>query len=182
MQLWVIVAGLAFLMVLGSILWIMPSKRDRRIAGLRQAAIIKGVRVKLIKYPLINLSGRVEEGAVDAAGYSFDGVESNRLHSGWMLIRSHHNVEETSSSSSFAGWDWYINQGELPLAVMQHIESLLDAYKEQLHAVSILSGGITIGWNEDGTADDVIKFEDWANTLRGLLGDYFASLDEHEGE
>ncbi len=181
MQVWVIVSGLAFLMVLGSILWIMPSKRDRRIARLRQAAILKGIKVKLIKYPVINLSGRVEEGVQDSAAYSFHGVEDDAIHAGWMLIPSFYSSSEESSSSAFDGWGWYIQQGKLSEELMRHLQQFLEDNKDRVHAISIMGGGITIGWNENGSEADLDDFESWVRKLRELLKPYLLSISE-DGE
>lgn len=182
MQVWMIVAGLAFLMMLGSILWIMPSKRDRRIAKLRQAAILRKIKVKLIKYPLINLSGRVEEGAIEAAAYSFDGIDEEEINAGWMLIRSYHTAEQEPDDNAPEGWAWYINQQALPDDIINHMESFLLRYSEQVQALSVMMGGITIGWNEQGTLEDLESFEVWVEQLRQLLISYFRRLKEERIE
>ena len=181
MQVWVLVAGLAFLMVIGSILWIMPSKRDRRIARLRQAAILKGIKVKLIKYPLINLSGRVEEGAIDAAGYSFS-LEEEGVHAGWMLIKSFQSSDDAVDKSAPKGWGWYISQQPLSQDILTHLESLLLKYADQIQALSIMTGGITVGWNEQGVAADLDEFEAWVAELRGLLRSYLLDSIEQINE
>ena len=173
MDLWVIVAGFALLMVLGSIVWIMPSKRDRRIARLRQAAILKGVRVKLMDFPVINMSGRVEEASVSGAAYSLCDFDFSGVHAGWMLIRNLGEAEESPE-----GWGWYINQSSLPEPVISHISHLLEKYQDQLLAVSILSGSVSLGWNEQGAEEDLDEFKLWGTKLLELIAPFLASQED----
>lgn len=183
MQVWMVGVGLAFLMIVGSILWIMPSKRDRRIAKLRQAAILRGIKVKLMKYPMINLSGRVEEGVIDAAAYAFKGIDEEEITAGWMLIKSYQSpTEQESDSAAPEGWAWYINQQALSDDVMSHVESFLQKHSEQVQALSVMTGSITIGWNEQGDISELDGFELWVKELRQLLTVYFKRLKDERVE
>jgi len=173
MDLWVVVAGFALLMVLGSIVWIMPSKRDRRIARLRQAAILKGIRVKLMDFPVINMSGRVEEANVSGAAYSLCDYDFSGVQAGWMLIR---NLGEAGDSPD--GWGWYINQSRLPEPIIEHITNLVQKYQDQLLAVSILSGSVSLGWNEQGSIEDLDEFNVWGAKLLELMAPFLASQDQ----
>lgn len=184
MQVWMVVTLMAALMVVGSIMWIMPSKHDRRIAKLRQQAIVSGIKVKLMKYPVINVSGRVEENCHEGASYSFVDVPLKGVKTGWMLIRSDDQSEPldgVNENKPIDGWGWYIKQDELQEEIIAHIMQLTSKYSESLFAVSIMARSISIGWSEAGNQQDLDDFKVWAATLADLMNKHFVKEDDHQG-
>ncbi len=178
MEVWVVVTLLSFLLVVGSVMWIMPSKQDRKIAKLRQQAILSGIKVKIMKYPMINPSGRVEENCFEGANYSFVEVKLPEVKSGWMLIRNHDQSDslenQEKNTMPILNWGWYIEQSDLPNEIIEHLSQLVGQYKERLFAISIMSNSISIGWNENGTHEDLEHFNRWSTELTQLFEDEMA--------
>lgn len=171
MDTWVIIVGLAMLMIGGSVAWIMPSKRDRRIAKLRQYALNQQIKIKLMTYPAINESGRVQEQAVSGAEYRFSLPDLIIHGPGWMLIRSQFDAQKELSEANGinAGWDWYVNSQPLSDAILVHINHLTGYCKESLLSISMMGSVIGIGWDESGNQDDIAFFIAWADQLSTLL-------------
>ena len=182
MDVWVVVTLVSLLMVVGSVLWIMPSKRDRKIAKLRQQAIIAGIKVRIMKYPMINLSGRVEENCYDGATYSFVDAPLKGVKSGWMLIRNYDQSDslanQDESLSPIENWGWYINQNSLSDEIIEHLALLAGQYQEQLFAISVMADSVSIGWNEQGSSEDLDHFRQWATELVDLFGQTKESDDQ----
>gem|GEM_PF-1795921 len=74
---WVII-GIVLLAAFGPILWLVPSRRDRRLAQIRQAARSEGLTVELRTVPnthptaaqRVSAGGAIREPVVSCTGYS----------------------------------------------------------------------------------------------------------------
>lgn len=102
---WIIVAvGLAA--AFGPVLWLMPSRRDRRLAKLRQAARRRGLAVDLVRVPLIDPSpedrvspgGARRDAAQPCAAYRLPLPPESADAPGWFFIRG------AATASPLAGW------------------------------------------------------------------------------
>lgn len=166
MWLWAVI--IAMLMVIGSALWIMPSRWERHVARLRQQAIVGGASVRLMQFPLINAEGRVIEAACDGAAYLFEIPPQEHIHAGWMLVR---NQSDVDTDANFTGWGWYICQHELPESIMKLLAELVNEMEEYLYAVSISANSIGLGWNEKGDHQTFQRMQYWADSLKQLIGE-----------
>lgn len=166
MWLWAVI--IAMLMVIGSALWIMPSRWERHVARLRQQAIVAGASVKLMQFPLINTEGRVIEAACDGAAYLFEMPLQEHIHGGWMLVRDQSGMH---SETHVTGWAWYMCERELPEPIMTLLSELVNEMEEYLYAVSISANSIGLGWNEKGDSYTFQRMQFWADSLKQHIGD-----------
>ena len=58
--------------------------------------------------------------------------------------------------------------------IIEHLSQLVGQYKERLFAISIMSNSISIGWNENGTHEDLEHFNRWSTELTQLFEDEMA--------
>lgn len=102
---WLIVA-LGLLVAFGPIVWLMPSKRDRQLAKLREAARRAGLVVELVRVPV--LDARPEE-RVSAGGVARDAQRSctayrlpvhgvDDVAPGWFVLR------DAAGADPLPGW------------------------------------------------------------------------------
>lgn len=91
---WLIIAAV-LLIAFGPVLWLIPSRRDKRLAALRLAARQAGLNVEIEQLPKLNASaedrvsagGVIRDPVVDCAAYSH--ILSRRLHllPRWRLLK-----------------------------------------------------------------------------------------------
>lgn len=102
---WLIVA-LGLLVAFGPIVWLMPSRRDRQLAKLREAARRAGLVVELVRVP--TLDARPEE-RVSAGGVARDAQRACTAYRlpvhgvdegapGWFLLR------DAAAANPLRGW------------------------------------------------------------------------------
>ena len=95
-----------------------------------------------------------------------------------MLIRNHDQSDslenQEKNTMPILNWGWYIEQSDLPNEIIEHLSQLVGQYKERLFAISIMSNSISIGWNENGTHEDLEHFNRWSTELTQLFEDEMA--------
>ena len=91
---WIIIT-LILLAAFGPVLWLVPSKRDRQLSGLRDQARREGLVVELRKVPKLNptadervsAGGRVKEPVIDCTAYIHTLRRRLSYLPGWRLLR-----------------------------------------------------------------------------------------------
>ncbi len=105
---WLIVA-LGLLAAFGPIMWLMPSKRDRQLAKLREEARRAGLVVELVRVPVLDAApeDRVSAGGVrretgrpcTAYRLPIHGVDD--AAPAWFLVR------DATANAPVPGWTWH---------------------------------------------------------------------------
>ncbi len=103
---WLIIAGV-LLIAFGPILWLIPSRRDKRLAALRLAARQAGLNVEIEHLPKMNPSaedrvsagGVIRDPVVDCAAYSHILVKRLHLLPKWRLLR-----DSEGNDGPVSGW------------------------------------------------------------------------------
>ncbi|KUJ84891.1 hypothetical protein AWR36_004440 [Microbulbifer flavimaris] len=125
----------AVALVVGPVMWMKPSDRDRKLAGLRQRAIRAGMTVKMKPLPTA-----LGEGT--AAVYYNRWEDPRRLDVGWNL-----ELQRMSHDLHFSDrWDWAGKAA--PEASWQLIRELLKRLPEDACAIHSTRGGLGIQWQE----------------------------------
>ncbi len=102
---WIII-GLILLVAFGPVFWLLPSKRDRRLSTLRQAARLAGLTVELRHLPKLNpepedrvsAGGKIREPVIDCAAYSWSMTRKLRVLPELRLLRG------TQGTTALPGW------------------------------------------------------------------------------
>jgi len=127
---------LAVVLVIGPVMWLKPSSRDRRLASLRQAAASAGFRVQMQKLP-------VSQGEGTAAVYFSGWRNPRRLSTGWGL-----EIKRMQHEMHFSGvWDWR-NGRHAPEAAASPLRELLSQLPADSLAVLATEGGLGVQWRE----------------------------------
>lgn len=118
---WVyLLIGLILVVAFGPVLWLRPSARERRLAGLRQRAYQEGMRVELRRLPdpavaaaeRVTAGGRMLDTTREVAAYLMPLPRRLRRLPSWRLVRG------DSGSRALDGWSFEVGKrpesGNLP--------------------------------------------------------------------
>lgn len=125
----------AVALVVGPVMWMKPSDRDRRLAELRQRATAAGMTVKMRPLP-----PALGEGT--AAVYFNRWEDPRRLDVGWNI-----ELQRMSHDLHFSGrWDWAGKAA--PEAAWPLVRELLGRLPEDACGIHSTQGGLGIQWQE----------------------------------
>lgn len=164
----VVLIILVFAMMVGPILMIRPSPRDRRIAELRAKASKLGLRVSMQSLQKANFAvyelpwGREEH-------TKLVGVE-------WMLERQSYTHEV-----HFADWWQWQGEGRPPAPSLPLLLARMQAMPEGVAAVEATRLGLRCYWSEAGGEQRLLQLEEWLKTTAAIMKPYIlrppASVD-----
>ncbi len=162
---WLIVA-LGLLVAFGPIFWLMPSRRDRQLARLREAARRAGLVVELVRVPVLDArpEERVSAGGVarDAqrpcAAYRLPVHGLDEAAPGWFLLR------DATGTDPLPGWTCHPERpprglpGD-PRSYWTRVGQAVAALEQRCVALECTPAGVTWYWLENPgrpTPDEVV--------------------------
>lgn len=156
---WLIIIGL-MLLVISPMMWLRPSASQRRLGKLRDTAVNAGVRVKLEKPPLHNVST-----LMPCYRWSYSPQRSGPR---FLLVR---NEETGESLKEFhPGWRWRIEPlRPLPPDVDQRLSELLARLPQDAVVVESDREALTLWWGESRGGDHFARYLNDFAFLRGAL-------------
>ena len=100
------IVAVCLLAAFGPILWMLPSRRDRRLAALRAAARRRGMAVELVRLPLrdptpadrVSAGGAQRDAAQPCTAYRLPRAPGSEDAPSWFLIRG------AADGGPIAGW------------------------------------------------------------------------------
>ncbi|WP_346839886.1 hypothetical protein [Microbulbifer sp. SAOS-129_SWC] len=154
-----IIILLAVVLVVGPVMWLKPSSRDRRLADLRQRAARAGMSVQMQPLP-----AALGEGS--AAVYTQRWRDRRRLQLGWSL-----ELQRMEHEMHFAGrWDWSGGRSA-PEPAWEPLRELLAQLPRDACAVVASDSGLGVQWHEDSG-------ESGMAALEGALPEFGPSIEE----
>jgi hypothetical protein len=169
---WLIIT-VVLLVAFGPMLWLMPSRRDKRLAALRLAARKAGLNVAIEHLPKLNPSaedrvsagGVIREPVFDCAAYSH--ILGRRLHllPQWRLLK-----DAQGSDGPLPGWTFNPTPERAnPYwpALWECFAGFFDALPEDAVGVELQERSIVLYWLES-PASDVESVTRMAEVFRDL--------------
>lgn len=150
---WVIIV-LVLLSIVGSMMWMMPSPRQRQQAKLRQAAISSGFRVQLVKVKAPRAIGEAEAEERSMLAYrlprhNFDKADRAR-HVPWQIFR----LNSHANTGLPEGWCW--GKGEKQVdQFLSAIIVLIEELPASVFAIDSSAGDLSVYWQESGNEKTV---------------------------
>ena len=142
------VAILITLAVLGSVLWVMPSPREKLLTSMRHNAMGFGLKVRLVDKAL---AAKLYPWLEDYRGYV---MYEKYLPTGKKLETAKTEVIRLSPDESAHEVDI-----QNPLKIALEKSNLLDELPESSEALTFFSGGVSLLWREKGELDGVRKID-----------------------
>lgn len=177
---WLIIAAV-LLAAFGPVLWLLPSRRDRRLAAMRQAARQAGLVVELVRIPKTNPSAedRVSAGGVirdpvrECAAYALPLPRSLKFVPSLRLLWA-----EGSDDGPWPGWSYNPRpdmRNPRLAPTLARIEPLLGTLPEDVAGLEITPRRVVVFWLEsaDSDAGDVAGLA----VALGEFGERLAELD-----
>ena len=149
----------ALALLLGPILLMQPTQRQRREAGLRQAALTKGLRVYLQKPPK---GADVPVSMRSIASYCLPWRDKEDVRNPWLLIKSKYAHE----AHLFGLWDWQEKSNGIDEAVLSQC---LATVPERVVAVASGPQGFCCYWDELGGEGVLLEIDQWLKSCAGQL-------------
>ena len=163
-------------------MWLLPSKRDRHLAALRQQARLAGLAVELRQLPMLHPSaedrvsagGKVRNPVVECAAYSYRLPRRLKLVDGWRLRRD-------DPGTVVPGWvgDPALANPKAALAeVSQWLVDWLTALPDDAIALELRPSSVDVYWLEK-SSHGVESVTSIAAQLAAIGGE-IAALDERK--
>ena len=166
---WIII-GIVLVAAFGPVLWLMPSKKDRRLTAIRGCARQEGLLVELRRIPKVNpeafervsAGGRIKQPVVECAAYMLPLAQKLAHLPQWRLLR-----DETSESPR-TGWTFDAespSQTEYLAETLAIFDAALCKLPADVLAVEVSFRTLAFYWLE-GAAYGVAQVTDFASMLR----------------
>lgn len=162
---WFIIA-LVTASLIGSVMWVMPSPRQRHQAELRLRARKLGIQVRLARVALPRAQGEMEGEVCTTPAYRIPRTNLDRRErdnwSGWEVLR----VETLNNDGLIEHWSWSRRADTLPAAALEQINRLLEQLPDDVLGVESTPLSLTFYWDERG---DVSRLEQLHALAQPLL-------------
>lgn len=154
----ILIISFVVISLIGSVMWVMPTPRDKFLAQLRMQAKSLGFQVQLTKLVYPRETGEVEPRKVSTVAYRLlRGKISQDAHhnwSSWRIARCSTNANEGLAS----GWGWAIGERTLTESQLQQLNELLAAVPNDVLGVESTPIQVSVFWSEKQESDmQVIK-------------------------
>ena len=146
---WFIVA-LVTASLIGSVMWVMPSPRQRYQAELRMKARKLGIQVQLVRVSLPRARGEMEGEKQSIPAYRLPRTNLERSERdqwvGWEVLR----VDTLNNQGLIENWSWSKKEAELSDAALLSINRMLEQLPDDVLGVESTPLSLTIYWDERG--------------------------------
>ena len=161
---WVI-SILVLLSLIGSVMWIKPSPRERMQSQMRLHARKAGLVVQLAQLETPRARGETEPTQLRLTAYRLLRRERARSHmpsSVWQVFR----IDNIASEGLPSGWSW--KQGERSLSAEQlaSLHQLLEALPRSVLALDSNPQQLSLYWREEGGIERVDQLVQVLHTLQ----------------
>ncbi|GAA0785867.1 hypothetical protein [Marinobacterium sediminicola] len=161
---WLII-GFILASLIGSVMWVMPSPRQRYQAQLRMRARQMGIQVQLARITLPRAKGEVEQETVSVPAYRFIRDNLERVERDNWPSWEVHRLETIDNEGLPAGWSWLKGQGRLSSEAKVQLVALLEALPEDVVGVESTPLHLSLYWHEKGEADRIDQLQSLVKPL-----------------
>lgn len=149
---WLIIA-LILASLIGSMMWVMPSPRQRYQAQLRMRARQLGIQVQLARVELPRARGEMDAETVSVPAYRFIRQNLERSERDRWLPWAVHRMQTLDQEGLPKGWSWLKGQGSLSDNAQAVLNELLEALPDDVVGVESTPLHLSLYWHERGEAD-----------------------------
>ncbi|WP_286237729.1 hypothetical protein [Neptuniibacter halophilus] len=146
---WMIII-LVMMSLIGSMMWVMPTKRQKYQAGLRLKAKQLGLQVQLEKVTPPRAKGELEPEVRDRTAYrlmrqGLSREQKNRFKS-WHIFR----VESLADTGLPPGWSWQQGERDLSDDQLAQVADLVAQLPDGVFSIESTPVYLGVHWDEEG--------------------------------
>jgi hypothetical protein len=150
---------MAITLIVGSMLWVLPSPKERRQMRLRQLAMDKGLRVQLTRIKDMGSPGKM----LDCVAYRLSEGAHKSDRQNWKLFRT---TEEWRMDIN--GWSFGKTLKKENFPDIEAIKDCVTQLPEDCVVVESTKYAVSIYWNEQGDENTLVDIEEVLKKLLAL--------------
>lgn len=158
-----IIIFLISMMVLGSIVWIKPSKRERRMAEFRAQAMSAGLKVRLDGVEAEPVHSGIREDIPGASYILFVQKPDKKDKANWMVVSDEGWMQDGLPQ----GWSWHTKEAETHL--WEKISALIEATPIPIIAIERTPAYSRIVWQELPVAFNAEELKQYLQTVQATF-------------
>lgn len=151
---WVIII-LIFLAIIGSMMWMMPSPRQRVQALLRQKAMRSGLQVQLTRTLFPRATGEAAPEEYECVAYRLGRPRANRRGQADTLPWHIFKVRNLANRGLPDGWCWSKGEGYFEGPQLELIAELIRELPADVYSIESTPVAVSVFWNEKGDLETV---------------------------
>lgn len=167
---WVVIA-LILLAIVGSMMWMMPSPRQRVQALLRQKAMRSGFQVQIARILLPRALGEAVADERDCVAYRLPRLSAGKDDRAsrnvaaalipWQIFQ----LQTHATDGLPAGWSWSKGEAQLNAEALTLIAELVEALPDDVYGLESTPVSVSVYWEERGTPETVELIQQLLNRL-----------------
>ncbi|MFT6915964.1 MAG: hypothetical protein ACJAWL_002281 [Motiliproteus sp.] len=153
---WFVIALILFA-IFGSMMWMMPSPRQRVQALLRQCAMRSGFQVQIVRVLMPRALGEALADERDCVAYRLPRIagKTRGKQVPWQIFK----LDSYAIEGLAEGWSWSRGEGELDGAALALIKELIETLPEDAYGLESTPISVSIFWAERGTPETVASIK-----------------------
>lgn len=151
---WAIII-VVILSLVGSIMWVMPTPRQRFQAQLRAKAKPMGFQVQMVRLTAPRATGEVDAEKYSVMAYRVYRHNLDKKTAGLMQSWHAFRVDAIANEGLPEGWSWGFGEGVLSEESQQLLKEVIDALPAGVSSIESTPIHITAHWDEKGSFDDL---------------------------
>lgn len=161
---WTIIV-LIMMSLVGSMMWMMPSPRQKMQAKLRLRARNLGLQVQLVRLTAPRAEGEMEGETTTVPAYRMMRTNIDRkqadMHVGWQI----HRVRAVACDGLPEGWSWAWGEGDLNDQQLSVIAEAIECLPEDVIALESSPVQLSAFWQEDSGEQNLDGIKSVLETL-----------------
>ncbi len=151
---WVISIAV-MLSLLGSIMWIRPSPREKLISEIRLHARKLGFTVQLAQVETTRGKGEMEPQKLRLPAYRFPRKELTKTEKGKWICWQVFRTENVANRGLPSGWSWKTGEFEVTQEMCEMISQLIEKLPAGVKALESSPIQFTVYWREEGGVEQL---------------------------
>lgn len=146
---WFIIIGV-MLSLVGSAMWVMPTKRQKFQAKLRLHARTLGFNVQLARLEAPRAAGEMEGETISVPAYRLLRTNMERKDSDGLVVWQVFRLQSMATTGLVEGWSWMHGENELTQTQLNVLNDVLSSLPKDVTALESNPVQVTAYWHERG--------------------------------
>lgn len=146
---------LIMLSLIGSIMWVKPTPRQRFQAQLRAKAKPLGLQVQMVRLTAPRGKGETEPRQYSAMAYRLPRLNVDKKTANTIVPWHAFKVESIANNGLPEGWSWGFGENVLSEEALTLLKDIIDVLPNGTSSIESTPIQATVHWDEEGDFDDL---------------------------